>query len=372
MIHRQITERIDTLAPFLLVDSDPYIIVTGDGRLKWIQDAYTVSELYPYAEPFRGGFNYIRNSVKVVIDAYDGDVTFYAFDESDPLLGAYRRIYPDMFTPLSEMPADIKAQLRYPEDFFLVQAEMYATYHMKDPQVFYNKEDLWQIPSKTQAGADERAQPLHERLEPFYMIMSLPGETEPEYILMLPFVPTGKQNMIAWMAARMDKLVYGPMQVEARIDQDPEISESLTLWGQVGSSVIRGNLLVLPIEESILYIEPLYLQARDNRLPEFKRVIGVYNDKVVMEETLEQLLEAIFGEGPESIKEPSRPDEMKGTARDLIEEALRLYHEARDRITAGDWAGYGKAIDELGRVLDELNTVDNTLWNNLSISSDSG
>ncbi|HHY37957.1 MAG TPA: UPF0182 family protein [Clostridia bacterium] len=365
MIHRQIEECVSTLAPFLMFDGDPYIIVSGDGRLKWIIDAYTVSDLYPYSEPFDGRVNYIRNSVKVVIDAYDGDVKFYAFDESDPLLASYRGIYPSMFTPLSEMPADIRAQMRYPEDLFNVQAQIYATYHMKDPQVFYNKEDLWQIPEQVSAGTKER-------MQAFYVVMNLPGETEPEYILMLPLVPKGKQNMIAWMAARMDgakygeivvfkfpkeKMVYGPMQVEARIDQDPEISQRLTLWGQVGSSVIRGNLLVLPIEDSVIYIEPLYLQARDNKLPEFKRVIGVYDDKVMMEESLDRLLARMFGAKPEITPAPravtERPVEEK-VSEDLIDEALRLYRLAQDRIAAGDWAGYGEAIRELGKVLERL------------------
>lgn len=383
MIHRQIEEYISTLAPFLMLDKDPYIVVTDDGRLKWIIDAYTVTDLYPYSEPFEGRFNYIRNSVKVVIDAYDGDAKLYAFDESDPLLASYRRIYPGMFTPLSELPADIRAQVRYPEDLFTLQAEMYATYHMKDPQVFYNKEDLWQIPEQVFSGAKER-------MQPFYVVMNLPGETEPEYVLMLPLVPKGKQNMIAWMAARMDgekygevvvfkfpkeKLVYGPMQVEARIDQDPEISQRLTLWGQVGSSVIRGNLLVLPIEDSVLYMEPLYLQARDNKLPEFKRVIGVYNDKVVMEESLDRLLARMFGVEPRVTPAPpgvgEKPAEEE-VARDLIDEAVRLYRQARERIVAGDWAGYGEAIEELGKILERLSGNENITRVNPSIRSDGG
>lgn len=363
MFRRQITDRVRTVAPFLRYDQDPYIVLGSDGRLYWILDAYTVSSYYPYSEPYRGGFNYIRNSVKAVVDAYEGKVRFYVADPSDPLLLTYQKIFPGLFSPMSGMPADLKDHIRYPQDLFIVQSEMYATYHMKSPRVFYNREDMWAIPNEIY-GSEPR------RMEPYYIVMRVPGETRAEFLQMIPFTPTQKLNMVGWVAARCDaerygellafkfpkdRVIYGPMQVEARIDQDPQISQQLTLWGQVGSQIIRGNLLVIPVDSSVIYAEPLYLQAKDTKFPEFKRVFVAYGDRVVMEQTVDAALRRVFGleavEGRDLL--PGTPIEETGL-RGMAERAAQLYREALERLRSGDWAGFGRLIEELGRALDLL------------------
>ena len=307
MFHRIITDRDSTIAPFLAYDSDPYLVVGGDGHLYWIHDAYTTTSMFPYSEPVSRGqgrytFNYIRNSVKVVIDAYNGDVSYYVIDPSDPIVRTYAKIFPTLFKPIDKMPAFLRQHLRYPMDLFIVQAQMYATYHMTDPQVFYNREDLWNIPQAVFSGAAQS-------ILPYYIIMRLPGATSEEFILMLPLTPSKKDNMVAWMCARCDgrdygqlliytlskdKLIYGPMQIEARINQQPNISSELTLWGQQGSSVIRGNLLVIPIEHSFIYVEPVYLQATQSQMPQLKRVIAVEDGRLMMEKNLDAALRAVF------------------------------------------------------------------------------
>ncbi|MGH7820755.1 MAG: UPF0182 family protein, partial [Candidatus Binatia bacterium] len=262
LFHRSITQRISRLAPFLRLDRDPYLVVS-DGRLLWIQDAYTVSSTFPYSEPMQGlGFNYIRNPVKIVVDAYDGTTTFYAIDEQEPLLAAYARVFPGLFRPYEEMPADLREHVRYPEGLFLIQAEMYRTYHMTNPDVFYNKEDLWAFPTESAGGS-------RAAVQPYFTIMKLPGEAREEFILMQPMTPANRNNMVAWLAARCDgehygelieyefakdRLIYGPQQIEARIDQDTLISQQLSLWNQRGSKTIRGNLLVIPVEDAIVYV----------------------------------------------------------------------------------------------------------------------
>ena len=296
MLYRNIRERCQKIAPFLHYDQDPYVVISSEGRLFWILDAYTISKMYPYATPYRKSFNYIRNSVKVIVDAYNGDVAFYVLDNEDPLIKVYQKIFPTLFKPFAQMPDDLKKHIRYPETLFKIQAEIYRTYHMRNPEVFYNKEDYWDIPREIYATSEQQ-------MEPYYMILKL--EEKEEFFLLLPFTPVGKNNMIAWLAAACDgenygnlllykfpkdKLVYGPMQIEARIDQNPTISEQLTLWGQGGSSVIRGNLLVIPIEQSILYVEPLYLKAEQGELPEFKRVILGQGNRVIMGERLDDTL----------------------------------------------------------------------------------
>ena len=273
MYHRQISERVRKAVPFLRFDRDPYLVISRDGRLSWIIDAYTVSDRYPYSEPIRGMGNYIRNSVKAVVDAYDGSLAFYMADPTDPVIRVYAQAFPGLFRPLDAMPADLKDRLRYPQGMFTIQAKLFSTYHMRDPQVFYNKEDLWSIPRKAVEGREAE-------MEPYYTIMRLPGEKKEEFILLLPFTPNKKDNMIAWLAARSDpphygkliaynfpkaKLVYGPRQIDARIDQDSFISQQLSLWSQRGSSVIRGSLLAIPIERSLLYVQPLYLRPRKGR-----------------------------------------------------------------------------------------------------------
>jgi uncharacterized membrane protein (UPF0182 family) len=365
LYRRNIQQRVQHIAPFLKLDRDPYIVI-DDGKLFWVQDAYTVSGRYPYSQPTSGGLNYIRNSVKIVTSAYDGSITFYLIDPEDALVNTYAAIFPALFTPIEAMPASLRAHLRYPQDLFQVQFSMYQTYHMQDPRVFYNKEDLWTTPMETYADAEQV-------MEPYYVIMRLPGEEREEFLLMLPFTPPRKDNMITWLAARSDgdkygkliaynfpkdKLIYGPRQIEARIDQDPVISEQFTLWGQAGSQIIRGNLLVIPIEQSILYVEAIYLQAERGRLPELKRVIvATSGDRIAMEQTLTQSLNAIYGGLPAeelpAVVSPTTP-EMPSEIAELAELAQEHYIKAQDYLKEGDWAGWGEELQKMEEVLSQL------------------
>jgi uncharacterized membrane protein (UPF0182 family) len=364
MYFRRISERVNKPAPFLTFDRDPYLVISDEGKLFWIQDAYTITSGYPYSQPFDERNNYIRNSVKTVVDAYNGKVTYYIIDDKDPVVLTYQKIFPKLFRPFEEMPADLQKHIRYPEDLFSIQARMYATYHMRDPQVFYNKEDQWSVPNEI---FDQEQQPV----EPYYIIMKLPGEQKEKFVLILPMTPVNKNNMIAWLAAESDlpdygsfrvfkfpkdKLAFGPMQIEARIDQNPDISRQLTLWGQVGSRVIRGNLLVIPIENSVVYVEPLYLQAVGTELPELKRVVMSYADKVVMTETVDQALQAIFGgAAPPPVEEEGPPVERPGrSVAQLIQEASDHFARAQEAIRQGDFAAYGEEIRALGEILSQL------------------
>lgn len=361
LIRRNIVDRVRTIAPFFMYDSDPYLVLAG-GKLFWIIDAYTVSANYPYSQPDQvTKINYIRNSVKVVIDAYDGTVTFYRSDAKDPILKTYEKIFPDLVKPIDEMPPEILAHIRYPQDMFKIQSRMLLTYHMTNPQVYYNKEDYWEIPREVYGNTEKE-------VEPYYVVLTLPGETRPEYILMTPFTPRGKPNMTAWLGVRCDperygqmilfrlpkdKLVPGPMQVESLFAQNPRISEAMTLWGQVGSQVIRGNLLSIPIDSSILYVEPLYIQAEKVKIPELKRVLMYYGGRAVMGTSVDDALEQLFGVAgvpPAPGTQPQEPMDISWLAR----RATELYQEAQDKLRAGDWAGYGNAIGELGRVLTQL------------------
>lgn len=326
LFRRNINQRIRAIAPFLRYDSDPYLVATNTGDagdaqtqnyLYWIVDAYTTSDRYPYSDPGKNEFNYIRNSVKVVIDAYNGDVDFYVADPQDPIIQTWTAIFPQLFKPLKTMPPALRSHIRYPQDFFNIQSERLLTYHMTDPQVFYNREDQWQVPQEIYGG-EPRA------VEPYYLIMKLPTAESEEFILLLPFTPTQRTNLIAWLAARSDgeeygklllyqfpkqQLVYGQEQIEALINQDPVISGQISLWNRQGSRALQGNLLVIPIERrtrgadtrnattaalSLLYVEPLYLEAEQNSLPTLVRVIVVYENRIVMAQTLDQALEAIF------------------------------------------------------------------------------
>jgi uncharacterized protein len=359
LLHRNIIDRVRTIAPFLSLDRDPYMVVS-DGRLFWMQDAYTTSRWFPYAQPSAaGGANYIRNAVKVVIDAYNGTVDFYVSDPNDPLIRAYRRIFPGLFKPLSAMSTDLQQHIRYPEDMFLIQAQLYRAYHMDAPEVFYNREDLWQFP-RQRAGID-RPGTDGARMAPYYIIMRLPGEARAEFFLMLPMAPSQRENMIAWLAARCDppdygklivyefpkeKLIYGPFQIEALIQQNTEISQQISLWNQMGSRVIRGNLLVVPIENSILYVSPLYLRAESGQLPELKRVIAAYGDRVVMEETLGAALAALFKETPPAAM---LPPAAAGTADARAREALTQYDRVAERLKA-----LGAELDALRPLLEAL------------------
>ena len=370
LFHRNIQDRVRTIAPVLRLDHDPYIVVSG-GRLFWMQDAYTTSDWFPYAQPqSAGGLNYIRNSVKVVIDAYNGAVDFYVSDPDDPIIKTYQRIFPSLFKPLAAMPADLQQHIRYPEDLFLVQAQLYRTYHMDRAEVFYNREDLWQFPRQP-ADSDALLGRDAQRMAPYYMIMRLPGEPRAEFVLMLPMVPSQRENMIAWLAARCDppdygklvvyefpkdKQVFGPFQIEARIQQNTDISQQISLWNQMGSRVIRGHLLVVPIENSILYVSPLYLRAATGQLPELKRVIAAYGDRVVMEETLGAALAALF---KDTAPPPARPAEAgattaAGPADARAREALVHYDRAIERLKAGDFAGFGTELDALRPLLEAL------------------
>ena len=315
---RNIKDRVQKLAPFLTYDSDPYIVIDG-GRLKWIMDAYTTSDKLPYASEYSDqNFNYIRNSVKVVMDAYDGTVDFYAVDTNDPILKTYIKIFPGVFKDLSQMPSSLKSHLRYPETLFNVQANMLKTFHMTNSSVFYNKEDAWDI-------ANELFNSNPQNVSPYYTVLKIPGNDKPEFVLMLPFTPASsatntRNNMVSWLAARMDGDKYGqlllytlpksteidgPLQIESRIDQDPDISQQLSLWNQKGSSVIRGNLLALPIGGNFLYVEPIYLKSDQiGSIPEMKRVVLAYQDHLVMTENLGQAFTKIFGA---NAPQPSTP-----------------------------------------------------------------
>lgn len=394
MFKRRINLRTNSIAPFLDYDGDPYIVVSG-GKLYWIQDAYTTSAMYPYSSRSYGFFkkrrlNYIRNSVKVTIDAYNGDVVFYMIDEKDPIVKTYARIFPDLFKPFKEMPDELKEHIRYPKDLFKIQMETYTKYHMEDVQVFYNQEDLWQIPDEVYGEG-------RQEMEPYYIIIKLPEEQNEEFFLMTPFTPSKKDNMIGWLAARCDltnygnllvyklpkeKLVYGPMQIEARVDQQTEISRELSLWGQRGSRVIRGNLLAIPVSDTFIYVEPVYLEAIQEEsqmpptgpsqpgggskphraeakaasLPELKRVIAAFGNHLVMKENLDKALSGILGVEITS-KEPASPviSPIKGEGLSKLGvTALDHYNKAKAYLSEGDWAGYGRELKNLEKILEEI------------------
>jgi len=375
LYHRNISDRLSRVAPFLTFDRDPYLVIS-EGKLYWIADAYTVSSRYPYSEPI-SGINYIRNSVKAVVDAYSGDVRLYIADENDPLIQTWAKIFPGTLRPLSEMSADLRSHLRYPEDIFNIQTAVYSTYHMDQPQIFYNKEDQWEIASASEV--DGRPQ----QMAPYYTIMKLPGEGKEEFILMLPFTPRSKDNLAAWMVARADaenygkmlvyrfpkqKLVFGPKQVVQRINQDTEISRQVSLWDQRGSKVTLGTLLVIPIKESLIYVQPLYLRAQSGKIPELKRVIVVAENKIAMEESLEESLSRIFGSAP-STAPPTAAETLASASQtgttasapppdasgqDLAAQAKQHYDRAIQAQRDGDWARYGEEIKRLGSVIEQM------------------
>jgi uncharacterized membrane protein (UPF0182 family) len=374
LFNRNIVARAKLAFPFLRLDRDPYLVVAENGTLQWIQDAYTVSTRYPYSFRAADGTSYIRNSVKIVIDAYNGTMTPYVADPADPLIRTWAKIYPGVFQPIDRMPADLRAHIRYPDDLFRAQTARYVTYHMNTPATFYNREDEWQVP--VEATKD---QPV-----PFmrHIVMRLPDEKAEEFIYMAPFTPRGKDNLAAWMVARNDgasygklrvyrfprqTLVFGPRQIENRINQDTEISRQVSLWDQRGSQVIRGDLLVIPIEKALLYVQPMYLQAEGGMIPELKRVVVAYQNQVIMRETLEAALSDMFGGavgttrgmGAAAVAEAAASaaptaggvDEATKSA---IAEAQRRYQAALDAQRQGDWARYGEEIRQLGAVLERL------------------
>jgi uncharacterized protein len=384
MYHRTVEERVRQIAPFLALDEDPYIVV-ADGRLFWIIDTYTLSNRFPYSTPLRG-INYIRNSVKVVVDAYHGDVDFYISDPDDPIIRTYARAFPTLFRSMEEFPEYLRPHLRYPEDLFTIQTQQYLVYHMTNVQVFYNREDLWEIPMEL---FDTDQQPI----EPYYVLFRLPGEAEAEYLLIQPYAPANRNNMVAWIAARNDpehygqlvvyelprqELVYGPIQIEARIDQDAFISQQLSLWGQRGSRVIRGNLIVIPINQSFLYVEPLYLQADTSGLPELRRVIVASGEHLVMRETLAEALLALVTDAPAVdvlVAEPPLegivvdpevpavpvlpPTAVDASVEELIQSANARFEAAEAAQRRGDWTAYGRELEALRQDLQRLMDIAN-------------
>jgi uncharacterized membrane protein (UPF0182 family) len=369
LYHRNITDRVTTIAPFLRYDEDPYLVVSSDGRLFWIRDAYTTTTRYPYSTPSAAGVNYIRNSVKVITDAYNGTTDFYLADPRDPIAQTLARAYPQLLKPLDALPPDLRRHLRYPETIFAIQAAMYATYHMTNPGVFYNKEDQWEIPAIDIDGNPQL-------MQPYYTVMRLPGEPRAEFIQMLPFTPSRKDNLAAWLVARSDadrygelevvefpkqKVIYGPRQIIARINQDQIISPQITLWNQQGSQVIQGTLLVIPVEEALIYVRPLYLRASGGKIPELNRVIVAYQDRIAMAETLDAALDRIF-EGGTSAPEPrprapapstsaATPAPAPSVDANLAIRARQHYERALQAQREGNWALYGEQIRLLGETL---------------------
>ena len=395
LYRRNIQDRIQQIAPFLQLDHDPYVVISN-GSLYWIQDAYTTTDQFPYSQPNAAGFNYIRNSVKIVINAYTGETTFYLVDPSDPIAATYAAIFPALFRPFDQMPAGLRQHVRYPQDLFEVQSDMYRAYHMQDARTFFNKEDLWEVPQEVLQGQAEA-------MQPYYVIMQLPGESKEEFVLIRPFTPAGKTNAIAFFAGRSDgsnygksvvyvfpksKQVFGPRQIEARIDQTPAISSQFTLWDQSGSRVVRGNLLMIPIANSYLYVEPVYLQAEQSQLPELQRVIVVDGEQIAMETTLAGSLSAALNgiaptpvaagpptrsasatnagatapPAPNATAAAAAPSAAAGgapapTATDvagLAREASADYDQAQQQLRQGNLAGYQQAIDRMKAVLDRI------------------
>ncbi len=369
MYKRNIREMAETLTPYLVFDTDPYLVLS-EGKLFWIIDGYSVSGQYPYSTPvmiYNKKVNYIRNSVKVVIDAYNGSIDYYVSDTSDPILKTYQKIFPTMFKEMTLMPENLKNHLRYPEMLFTVQSTVLLKYHMQDVNVFYNNEDVWNIPEQIYAESKVA-------LDPSYLVTKLPDENEPQFIMMLPFTPSNKDNMVGFMAANCDRenygrlklyrlpkesMTYGPMQIEARINQDAEISKQLTLWNQKGSQVIRGNITVLPIKTSLLFIEPLYLKADTSEMPELKRVILSFADKIVMAENLSAALEIMFaGSSNVSVSNDSSVKQnADSTTKQLIKDAYESYLKAESRLKAGDWENYGKEMNNVKNLLNRLNSL---------------
>jgi len=366
---RNIMDRLERIAPFFTYDEDPYLVVRDDGTLVWIVDAYLTEKNYPYSEPFSHDLNYIANPVKAVIDAYTGKVTFYVVEPDNAILKTYRNIFPELFT--DKIPADIKAHFRYPLTLFKIQAAMYGTYHMSNLEVFYNREDYWQFPTEKYYNEDVT-------MEPYYVTMKLPGEDKEEFILMMPFTPKNKQNMIAWIGVRNDgehygekmvyrfpkqKNIYGPQQIENRINQNSEISQQLNLWSQGGSKVIRGNLLVIPIEDTLLYVEPIYIESNnETSLPEVKRIVVAYGDKIVMEPTLDQSLDELLSlidpeqsaetpSGKNDGEEPNGKNETSATANEKLKQLAQLFKDYKKAVSDGRWEDSGKIMDEIEKLL---------------------
>jgi uncharacterized membrane protein (UPF0182 family) len=349
---RTVEERVSRIAPFLKLDQDPYLVL-NQGRLYWIQDAYTVADGFPYSEPFEGAESYIRNSVKVVVDAYQGDVRFYIVDPADAVLRTYRAAFPGLFRSLDDMPPGLRKHLRYPQDLFDIQVAKFDTYHMTVPQVFYNREDVWTTPHEKFSGKIIQ-------MEPYYVLMKLPGESRLGFLLMTPVTPSNRDNMIAWIAARSDfpgygemiayklskdNLILGPLQIEAMIDQDTTVSRQLTLWDQRGSHVTRGNLLVVPIDQSFLYVEPVFLLAEGTNIPQLKRVIVSDGAHLAMEPTLAKALQVVLGQ------QPPTSEGVTGAPQAPTAEARDALSKADQALRRGDWSAFGRQWEKLKSIL---------------------
>jgi uncharacterized membrane protein (UPF0182 family) len=388
LMRRNIRDRVSALAPFLTYDPDAYIVLGEDGHLSWIMDAFTISDSYPYSTHYpldNNSINYMRNSVKVVIDAYDGTTTFYVFDTDDPIIAAYRRIFPTLFKDASTMPTGLRKHVRYPEMLLKLQAEVYGLYHMTDPEAFYNREDLWTV--ATEVGLGEGGQQTTQAMQPNFVLMKLPGETGEEFVEILPFTPANRNNLIGWIAGRSDgaqygmsvvynfpktKLVDGPLQIEARIDQNAQLSGQLTLWNQQGSHVRRGALLVIPIGRALLYAEPIYLQAERSPMPELRLVVLALQDRLAYGPTFDSALASLFGGAVSSLTAPSTsaaagpaepargaPASTALPAADLnalIAEAARDLADYQRLTAAGKLGEAGQKLEQLKRVLDKLNS----------------
>jgi len=380
LMRRNVRERVAAMAPFLVFDDDPYIVLGEDGRLSWIMDAFTISDRYPYSRPYQleaHRINYVRNSVKVVIDAYNGTTTFYVFDTADPVLGVYRRLFPTLFTDAAAMPADLRKHVRYPEMLLALQADVFGLYHMTNPEVFYNREDLWTVVSVAPNNqSDKGAQPM----EPNFVLMKLPGEMSTEFVEVLPFTPSNRNNLIGWMAGRSDgthygevvvydfpktRLVDGPLQIEARIDQNAQLSGQLSLWNQQGSRVRRGSLLVIPIGRALLYAEAIYLQAERSPMPELRLVVLAMQDRLAYAPTFEEARAGLFGKAPsapEGTRPPAAATTAPGTGAPPSADISALVAEAAkdlddyQRLTAeGKLGEAGQKLEHLKRTLDALN-----------------
>jgi uncharacterized membrane protein (UPF0182 family) len=367
MIHRKVRERLQTLAGFLEWDDDPYLVIADNGRLVWTVDGYTTSDAHPYSRsvnvPEMGRVNYIRNAVKATVDAYDGDTHLYVFAPDDPIIASYQQLFPDLFLPASQMPADLRAHARYPETMFRVQAEIYRTYHMLDPQAFYNKEDVWDLALHA-GGSEARPTPV----DPSFVMATLPGESKPEFLLMMPFTPRSKNNLIGVMMARCDgdklgsvtvlmlskqELIQGPMNISAFINQDQNISKDLTLWNQQGSRVLRGQILVLPVGETFLYVQPIYIQASEGSMPQLKKVVLATGNRLIYADTYEQALAQLSSGAARPVVEAATPVTTTSTpsppagadARlQSVREHLRRYRELASQ---GKFAEAGKELEAL-------------------------
>jgi uncharacterized membrane protein (UPF0182 family) len=380
LMRRNVRSRVAALAPFLTFEQDPYIVLTDDGRLSWIMDAFTTSDHYPYSTHYRFGdssINYMRNSVKAVIDAYNGTVTFYVFDSQDPILAAYRRVFPSLFKDAAEMPPDLRKHTRYPEALLKLQAGVYGLYHMTNPEVFYNREDLWTVASEV--GMAESGEQATQPMQPNFVLMKLPGDTGVEFVEILPFTPANRNNLIGWIAGRSDgehygttmvydfpknRLVDGPLQIEARIDQNAQLSGQLSLWNQQGSHVRRGSLLVIPTGKALLYAEPIYLQAERSPMPELRLVVLALQDRLAYGPTFESALSALFGGGASSLSAAQAPQSAPetGTAAQpatdlhgLIGQAAKDFNDYQRLTSEGKLGEAGKKLDELKNILDKLN-----------------